>query len=503
MGVLKFRLTPPDLPIKVPDLRKAYVTGLDRTPGRSSVELRPGLLMCHRDSTESGRLHVPWPVPGFGEPVISTATLSDRFTTYDLGVELARGKLNDVLNQTSDWRQMGLIVPEEVEILVGRARANLAKAVTSRDLPDRAAATATKSLEASCSAAHALVTSYTSQLMRRRLEHSAPLPTLLACGLEGAPKATAWSPKLREVFHAGRVKLCWSSIAPDEGKKRWDEADAQVHWCRKQGLTVTAGPLLEFRAGAIPDWLWLWEGDFEEIQSQAVEFVKQTITRYRGKVSAWHLVHRAAAYDILGLTEEEQIRLTAQIVQVARRLDPDTHLVVDFDRPWAEWMASGKFQLGPLHLADSLARAELGLGGIGLEIAPGYSQVGSHLRDLLDFSRLLDLFALVNLPLHVSFALPSSADADPQADEKIHVDAIQWPRRPDERLQSEWAASWVALAAAKPFVRSITWLQGGDQSPHLFPHAGLFRPDGTAKPAFAWLHEFRERISKPPDRGEV
>lgn len=497
MGALKFRLTPPEISGQIPDLRKAYVTGLDRTPGRTTVDLRPGLLSCHRDTTESGRLHIPWPVAGFGEPVIATATLSERASAYDLGVELARGKLNDVLNQMADWRQMGLALPNEVDRFVARARKGLARAATSRDLPDQALSNASISLEASCAAAQAMVESYAHGLLKRRLEHSTPLPTLLACGLEGLPKSAPWMARIPGIFHAGRVRMGWSSIAPDEGKKRWDEADSQVQWCRKNGMTVTAGPLLEFRPGAIPDWLWLWEGDFEEIQSQALDFVQQTVTRYRGKVSAWHLVHRVAGHDLLGMSEEEQIRLTAQIIQLAHKIDPDTHLVVDFDRPWAEWMAASTFQLGPLHLADSLARADLGLGGVGLEIAPGYAPFGSHIRDLLDFSKLLDLFSLVNLPVHVSFAFPSSVGPDPKAAAGIQVEAVQWPRPPDEALQREWAAAWVSLAAAKPYVRSITWLHAADSMPHVFPHSGLFRPDGNPKPVFDLFRKFRARISKP------
>ena len=500
MGALKFRLTPPDVAQKVPDLRKAYVTGMDRTPGRASVDLRPGALTCHREVGESGRLHVPWPVAGVGEPVISTATLAERTKAYDLAVELARGKLNDVQNQMADWRQMGLAVPFEVEDTLRRARKACARAVTSGDDPAASASAAAMSLEAACAAGRLLVESYTDQLLRRRLEHSAPLPTLLACGVDGLSKSATWAAKLPGVFHAGRVRLNWGSVAPDEGKRRWDEPDAQISWCRKNGLLVTAGPLIEFRKAALPDWLWLWDGDYEEIQSQATDYVRQVIGRYRGKVASWHLAHRVASGDILGLSEEEQIRLTAHLIQVAKRLDPDTHLVVDFDRPWGEWMASSRFQLGPLHLADSLARAELGLGGIGLEVAPGFGPSGSHVRDLLDFSRLLDLFALVNLPLHVSFALPSSDQPDPRAATGEVVEARQWAKPPDEALQRDLIASWFALAVAKPFVRSVTWLQASDGAPHLFPHAGLFRPDGSPKPAFDWLKGLRSRISTPARR---
>ncbi len=138
--------------------------------------------------------------------------------------------------------------------------------------------------------------------------------------------------------------------------------------------------------------------------------------------------------------------------------------------------------------------ADLGLGGIGLEIALGYSNLGSSLRDIFEFSRLLDLYALINLPLHVTFALPSSAGPDPQASGSIQVESSQWPRPPDEAIQEEYAESWLKLAAAKPFVQSITWAQVSDAPRHLYPHAGLFRPDQSPKPAFHTLRRLHRRI---------
>src|SRR6478736_1482993 len=107
MSVLKFELTAPATANRSPDLRKAYMTGLDRSPSRLGVELRPGLMACHRETSESGRLFVPWPVEGYGTPIVGTATLVERPESYNLAVELARGKLNDLRNQLADWRQMG------------------------------------------------------------------------------------------------------------------------------------------------------------------------------------------------------------------------------------------------------------------------------------------------------------------------------------------------------------------------------------------------------------
>ena len=168
-----------------------------------------------------------------------------------------------------------------------------------------------------------------------------------------------------------------------------------------------------------------------------------------------------------------------------------TPLVADFDRPWAEWLGGSGFQLGPLHLADSLARAEIGLAGVGLEVAPGFGPPGSHLRDLFEFSRLLDLYALLNQPLYVTIALPSALGPDPQADPVAVVDDRQWPAGLDEVTQREMAERWVALAVAKPYVRAVVWQHATDADPHLYPHAGLFRPDGTPKPTVDWMRSFR------------
>jgi hypothetical protein len=296
------------------------------------------------------------------------------------------------------------------------------------------------------------------------------------------------------MFNAARLGVSWKSLAPSEGLYRWEELDAQIAWARKQQVPFHLGPLLEFRASTLPDWIWLWEGDFDTILGLVVDFVRQAVARYKGKVPVWHLVHRPACVEFLGLSEEEQLRIAARAVQVARQADPAGQFTIGVERPWAEWMGSSHFQLGPLHLADYLVRADIGLSGIVLEISPGYSNPGSHLRDLLEFSRLLDLYALLNLPLHIVMSVPSSASPDPNSDPSVRVELPQWPGMPDESTQAGWSAHWIALAVAKPYVRSVTWSQTRDAVPHLYPNAGLYRPDGMPKPLVSWLKTFRREI---------
>jgi hypothetical protein len=186
--------------------------------------------------------------------------------------------------------------------------------------------------------------------------------------------------------------------------------------------------------------------------------------------------------------------MTARLLQVARHVDPSAQFLVGFDRPWGEWLGQSKFQLGPLHLADYLARSDLGMSGISLEIAPGFVSPGSGLRDLFEFSRLLDLYALINLPLWVNLALPSSTTPDADADASVLIQPGDWPADLDESAQAHWAAGFIGLAVAKPYVRSVIWNQPSDGLPHLYPHAGLLRRDHTPKPLLDWLRTFRRDL---------
>jgi hypothetical protein len=320
------------------------------------------------------------------------------------------------------------------------------------------------------------------------------LTTHIGCLLTQEPDKVPATGQWPTAFNACQIGLSWKQVVPSEGKYRWELFDAQLAWCRRQQLEIECGPLIDFRPAALPDWIWLWEGDAETLSGFVTDFVRQTLLRYRSKVPVWHVVHRPASQEVLGLSEEDQIRITARAIQVARQTDPSAQICIGIDRPWAEWMSSSHFQLGPLHLCDYLLRSDLGISSIGLEIAPGLSSPGSHLRDLFEFSRLLDLYSLLNVPLHLYMAIPSATGPDPNADSTIQVEVPQWPAPPDEAMQSTWGARWLALGLAKPYVRSVTWMTASDSQPHLYPHSGLCRPDGTPKPIFTWLQSLRQDL---------
>ena len=254
MGVMKFRLPSNEAGRKLPDFRKAYITGLDRTPSRLAVELRAGLLSCVRDTTESGRLFVPWSIEGYGTPLVGTATLAERADPYMLAVELARGKLNDIRNQLADWTQMGLRATPELDHALRAAQHSFVRAATSTDRPSDCIEAAQASLDSASRAGDLLIEAYTAQIVQSRLASTSRLSTQVACVLDGAPQSLPATLDWPKAFNAAQLAVSWNQVAPTEGQYRWDQFDAQLAWCRRNNLAFAAGPLIEFRRGALPDW---------------------------------------------------------------------------------------------------------------------------------------------------------------------------------------------------------------------------------------------------------
>ena len=276
-------------------------------------------------------------------------------------LELARGKLNDVRNQLADWMQMGLRIPPELARSLAEAQRAFVRAATSADEPEACLAAAQASLEASSRPATCSSRPTPPRSSRAGWPPPASFRPIWAASWTATRQGVPARPSGRRPSTPARSASPGGRSRPPRGSTAGTCSTPSSPGAAATSWTIEAGPLIEFRPAALPDWIWLWEGDFETISGFVAEFVRQAVQRYRGKVPLWHVVHRPARGEILGLSEEEQIRITARAVQVARQADPRPSSRIGVDRPWAEWMGSSHFQLGPLHLCDYLLRSDLGI----------------------------------------------------------------------------------------------------------------------------------------------
>ncbi|MFV1966349.1 MAG: endo-1,4-beta-xylanase [Pirellulaceae bacterium] len=474
-----------------------YLSGIEGIPWRGRCHLRTDAsesteLVIERSVSESGNFCIPWHVAGHGELALATASLMERAIPYNLPVELARGALNRWRNQAADWKMSGLVVPEALGEAIATASETFGQAV-SADSEVQAAELAESVLKAVLDASEALADEYSRQTLATHRQQSGPLSALLGGTLSSQPLTEAETRLLPRAWNSAVVPFSWRDIEHSTGKHRWAQCDRHIQWCHSQSWRIVGGPLLQLDKRHLPDWIYLWEEDFEHLQTYFLQFIRAAVGRYQGKVHIWHCAARMNVEGALSLSEEQRIRLVVAAIDEIRRVDPQTPMLVSFDQPWAEYLASRAFDLSPLHFADSLIRADLGVAGVGLELNMGYWPGGTLMRDRIEISRQLDRWSLLGLPLVVFLSIPSSGEPAPDGQRKTRASATDTTTNLSPEHQQAAIQKLMPLLLAKSCVQGLFWNQLSDADPCEFAHGGLFDAESRPKPLLDTLISLRQQ----------
>ena len=317
MGTMRFRVFPAER-ITAEMVQQAYLSGIDRVswPVRASVE--GDELILQRSVSDSANLHVPWRVEGHGLLTLASASLIERPEPYLLPLELARGTVVQVRNQLSEWQVIGLAVPEAVHAKLATAVERLSWASVEQGDAAVSAGHAEESLRAALDAANLLAAAYAEQAIVVRRRNEGTHFGLLAGDLGTTLLDDYTSRQFLRSFNAAELPICWRDTETTEGHMTWVVNDKQVEWCRKHGLKILAGPLLLLDPQSLPDWLLLFEDDFESVLECVSAFIGAAVERYRGKVDYWICAGRVNAAEVLALSEHERLQLVVR----SRRADP-------------------------------------------------------------------------------------------------------------------------------------------------------------------------------------
>ena len=380
MGVLKFQLPSPDLARRLAGFRKAYITGLDRTPGRLSVEFRNGLMTCHRETNESGRLFVPWPIAGYGTPIVGTATLAER-PRLRPGRRAGAGQAQ---RRAQPAGRLGADGPADP----ARARRGRWPRRSRRSSRRRSSADDPEACVRRRAGEPGRAPAARATCSSRRTPPGAPEPAgrhapscrpNWAASLDGRPARLPLGRRVAAGLQRrpGR-RARGSHIAPSEGQYRWELLDAQLAWCRQQPAARPGRPARRVppRGPARLD-LALGGGLRDDPRLRRRTSSARSVTRYRGKVPLWHLVHRPASQRDPrpvrgGADPDHRPGRSRSPARPTRRRSSPSASTVPGPNGWAPATSSSARSTWP----TTSSGADLGLSGIGIEIAPGYSAPG-------------------------------------------------------------------------------------------------------------------------------
>lgn len=498
MGLIRFAVYPATILSDWPEVHAGFLTGADGRIFPTRIEISDNIVGCRRTTSESAKFNVSWYVKQFGRLIITTASLPEREAPYLLPVELARGKIVQLRNQAAQWELMGLKIPAEFSEPNREAHRFFAQAALSQAEPEKACELANEAIHFACVAAELLTRSYSEQALMGRLQRFGTLPVSIGCDLLGEIPAPDSIELFSSLFNSATVAVPWKLVESVEGEYDWSVADRQIEWCEANRIMVRGGPLVDLGPNGLPAWLARWEHDVPNLQSFVCDFVETAVSRYVGRIRIWEICTHMTTGGALSLNEESRLTLAARLLDVARQVDEEAQLFLRISEPWGDYQSRGLHRLSPLQSVDALVRAGVGLSGVNLEVSTGYISNEAGPRDLLEISRLIDLWTMLDVPIFVTLICPSSDQPDSLAPSECVVDPRTWSEKCSESIQSKWLAQVLELLVAKLRVAGVFLPHFSDGAPHQFPHAGLLRPNHTAKAVAAKIDEQRQYHRRKP-----
>ncbi|MGH7242674.1 MAG: endo-1,4-beta-xylanase [Phycisphaerales bacterium] len=545
------------------ELRGEHLIGNDDMPTQAEIRFENGLIRCTKAGPEAAGIclmvevpappavppspgvpALPTPSPSLGQLMLRTCFLPKRDEPYLLSLELARHRIMLTLNKLEEWGMFELATDHPALIQLESARLKFGEALVA----DRSGAGANATAGQPSSRAWAdklawealaiaLDVSEKLSLMNAVREVPARLsgkvfedakarytkligdpppagqhvvvPGMGTAVVPGSPQiGVAINPgqysdplmKAAGAFDFVHMPVRWSDLEPAEGKLSFTSTDRWIEWAvRTAKKQVMAGPILDLRAACLPEWIYIWENDYETLRDMMVEHITQVVTRYRRTVTRWTVCSGFHVNSNVKLSYEQIMDLTKVCILLTKKIHPQGKIVVEVQEPWGEYFAHDRKSLPPTFYAESVLNLGLGVDGLGLRLQLGAPVSGQATRDLMMISSLIDRYAAMERPLHITaVGAPSApisissgaAKAPIDEDDQVVIPAREhaagrWRGPWSEGAQADWLADVISMLVSKPCVQSICWQDLADAPPGLRPpemaFGGILNAAGAPK----------------------
>ena len=251
-------------------------------------------------------------------------------------------------------------------------------------------------------------------------------------------------------------------------------------------MAVKPCPPFYLASGVLPQWLK--DKSWPDARKACRQLIAECSKRYAGKTAVCEITNEATMSNGLRLTTEQIIEMTRVASEAAREGDPNVKRIINSAHLWGDFAArpdkQGKARLSPYAYLRECMRAGIEFEIVGLQLYyPEY--------DLLEIDRMLERYAALGKPIHITeMACSSAPGLDPNAQRKKA--AAGWHGPWTEQMQADWVEDVYTLLYSKPCIQAISWWDYAD-AVSFWPYGGLLRGDLSPKPACLRLRELVRR----------
>ena len=502
---MRFKVFHQGQPTQTMSLKNVHMFGQDEIPVRGEMEFDQGEIRSIRHNDTAVGVSTLWEIENAGKLLLQTTRLPVREDFYNLNVEIARARLLRISQKREEWGLTDLTLGESELELMDQAMDKFIEALCHLDDPAKAAQFADQSLRYSMALGEALAMSHAELFLERRKTTKGIKGHSFGCYLD-TERITdiEYLKLLKQNFQFVTIPVSWKMIEPKEQERQFEHLDACVNWLSKNRIAVKIGPLLNFVPECLPDWLFIWENDFEQVREMAYEYISTVVERFGKKVQAWDVISGLHANNCFKFSFEQIVELSRSATMAAKRAAARSLVLIELTEPWGEYYSRNPRTVPPLIYADAVYQSGVQLDGFSVQMNFGCPYESMRTRDLLEVSVMLDRFANLGKPVHLSnVQVPSTFCEASDAKGQDNREACYWREKWNEEVQAQWLESFYRVAFSKPFVETISWHDLADREGQVRNSGGLVNKDLEQKPAFETLCRLKQdwvQTKEQPER---
>ena len=500
--MLKFRVFDGDQPAKVFPIRNAHLIGSDSSAMRATITFADGELVCDKRETGIASLALQVTVGDCGELTLQTCLLQDSDQPYLLAVELARHRLMTVYNKSEDWGMFDIEPDHPVSRRIDLARRLFIEALGLQGThPATADKLACDALVTAIDGSEELALAHADLLLNRRKVTGALPRDVFGCGVALGQTEARLRQAVLSHFDFVNLPTPWKLLAPAEGEYRWEQMAHWVDWAEDNEVPIVAGPIVSFEPNNLPEWLFIWEHDYETVRDLIYEHIERVVNRFKHSITAWNVASGLHVNNHFTVAFDQLMDLTRMATMVVKKVQPEARILVEICQPFGEYCGANQRSIPPMMYADLMLQGAISFDGLILKLIMGQALPGQYARDLMQISSLLDQFAAFGRPVSLVMAVPST----PVTQEMISVahagsagdaNCGFWRQPWSQLVQGHWAEAMLHVALSKPFVEAVSWCELWDHPEIELPLGGLVTEDLQPKDGFRRMAALRRILAR-------
>ncbi len=450
MKTVKVRLDGPSgLAMPEKTLKTVYASGMDFEPDERRLRIAPDGTVELQVSQQPYMIHARIQVPLYGQLWVMADNLGEGYS----------GEFVDFVTEAIRTYIFWARHFSHGLTLSVKTQAHLDAAVEFEHLANRGMDTPDNRLYA---LSHALYAAE-GALFERAKSTLAPRHDLrLGCNFARYTSPSARYAKFfSNVFDFATLPFYPGRTVPAMGQYDYAYIDSALEYLTEKGITPKGHPLFFGHREVNP--AWMFDLNYTELRREAEVIARHHVSRYKGVIDIWDAMNEAHDWaNCFELTQEQLIDLTKATTGALREANDKAVSIVNVCLPFAEYVAGRYNCYGalPEHLRSPLryfkalldAGADFDVVGIQLYF-PG--------RDMVAVSRMLDAFAALGKPVHITemgvnggFRVKGSAGSSWS---QLDMSEGTWHGGWNEHTQADWLEQFYTIAAARKEIQALTW----------------------------------------------